>query len=227
MSTSCASHVLRIARQFGRLNLTGSSVAGQMAYKVAPVHPAHCKYSTSSCHREKASTLLNSKLNHKEFSTAAEPHETEQKDEEFPSDIAVINQVDTELQNLNRGRLFAVVFLFGTQRKVTTEDTLVMNSNITANVGDRIRLQKVMMVGGNNFTLIGRPILSLNMVRVEATVIEKTLDVVKPVFKFKRRKQYRNLKLSRDHLCFLRINSIEILSLDQNNQTDTDSITAV
>ncbi|KAK7476278.1 hypothetical protein BaRGS_00032471 [Batillaria attramentaria] len=43
-------------------------------------------------------------------------------------------------------------------------------------VGDRLRLEKVLLVGGRDFTLIGQPMISRDHVKVEATVIEKTLS---------------------------------------------------
>jgi len=49
------------------------------------------------------------------------------------------------------------------------------------------------MAGGSDFTLIGRPILSSELVSVHATVIEKALSHIKTVFKKKRRKQFQRI----------------------------------
>lgn len=57
------------------------------------------------------------------------------------------------------GRLFAVIYLGGHQWKITTEDILVVQGHMHFDVGDRIRLEKVLLVGGENFTLVGRPLL--------------------------------------------------------------------
>ena len=42
-------------------------------------------------------------------------------------------------------------------------------------LGQRIRLEKVLLVGSKDFTLIGRPFLPRDQISVEATVVEKTL----------------------------------------------------
>jgi hypothetical protein len=49
---------------------------------------------------------------------------------------------------------------------------------------------QVLLIGGTDFTLLGRPILPNDLVHVEATVVEKTLSHTKTVFRKKRRKQY-------------------------------------
>jgi hypothetical protein len=49
------------------------------------------------------------------------------------------------------------------------------------------------VAGGSDFTLIGRPVLSSELVSVHATVIEKALSHIKTVFKKKRRKQFQRI----------------------------------
>lgn len=51
----------------------------------------------------------------------------------------------------------------------------------------------MLLVGGVDFTLIGRPLVQDGLVDVYATVIEKTLSHTKTNFKMKRRKQYRRI----------------------------------
>jgi len=51
----------------------------------------------------------------------------------------------------------------------------------------------VLLAGGSDFTLIGRPIISPELVSVHATVIEKALSHIKTVFKKKPRKQYQRI----------------------------------
>ena len=41
------------------------------------------------------------------------------------------------------GRLFAVVHIGGKQRKVTREDIIIVDKHLAADVGQRIRLNKV------------------------------------------------------------------------------------
>ena len=73
-------------------------------------------------------------------------------------------------------RLFAVIQIGNEQRKVTTEDIICKVDEFHPTVGDRIRFEKVLLIGSSDFTVIGRPVLSPHFVRVEGIVIEKTLS---------------------------------------------------
>jgi large subunit ribosomal protein L21 len=57
------------------------------------------------------------------------------------------------------GRLFAVVYINGRQRKITTEDIIIVEGQFPPDIGDRIKLEKVLLVGSKDFTVIGRPML--------------------------------------------------------------------
>ncbi|GCC26097.1 hypothetical protein chiPu_0004511 [Chiloscyllium punctatum] len=114
--------------------------------------------------------------------------------EEANHHIEVVQNVKTLISMGAYGRLFAVVHFASRQWKVTNEDLILIENHIEADCGDRIRLEKVLLVGGNDFTLIGRPLLGRDLVRVEATVIEKTESWPKINFRFKRRKRYRRTK---------------------------------
>ncbi|XP_022094662.1 39S ribosomal protein L21, mitochondrial-like [Acanthaster planci] len=126
---------------------------------------------------------------------------------EMPTDV--IQRVESEIQSCP-SRLFAIVHLAGQQFKVTPHDLIQIQQHIVADVGERITLRKVLLVGGDNFTLLGRPLLSPEKVRVEATVIEKTKSQKIVVFKMKRRTRYRRYYEKYASLSVLRINSIEV-----------------
>ncbi|XP_061185271.1 large ribosomal subunit protein bL21m-like [Saccostrea echinata] len=119
---------------------------------------------------------------------------------------AVNSCIDSE----DLGRLFAVVHLAGFQRKVTVNDLVVMESSSFPTVGTRIRLEKVLLVGSKDFTLVGRPILSRSVVNIEATVIEKTLSPMVISFLLVRRKRVRKTKMQKNQQTVLLINSIEV-----------------
>ncbi|XP_020606233.1 39S ribosomal protein L21, mitochondrial-like, partial [Orbicella faveolata] len=97
----------------------------------------------------------------------------------------------------------------GSQFKITLNDTILIN-RIDAETGDRIRIEKVLLVGGENFTVVGTPLVARDLVRVEATVLEKTKGPKKIVFKMKRRKGYRKWKEHYQDITVLRINSIQV-----------------
>ncbi|PSN31327.1 hypothetical protein C0J52_25636 [Blattella germanica] len=122
----------------------------------------------------------------------------------------IIDSVNTQLQEGKEGRLFAVVHVGGKQFKVTSEDLIVIEGYWPPQIGDQIKLEKVLLAGGTDFTLIGRPILSPELVSVHATVVEKTLSHIKTLFKKKRRKQYMRTKFYRIPHTMLRINGINI-----------------
>ncbi len=68
-----------------------------------------------------------------------------------------------------------------------------------------------MLVGGSDFTLLGRPILDNNLIRVEATVVEKTLSYTKLHFRLKKRKNFRRLKCNILFLCYFLYNKIWLI----------------
>ncbi|XP_060077802.1 large ribosomal subunit protein bL21m-like isoform X2 [Ylistrum balloti] len=121
-----------------------------------------------------------------------------------------VDLVNETLASEDLGRLFAVVQVAGKQRKVTTEDVIIVEAYFPPTVGDRIRLEKVLLVGGKDFTLMGMPMLSRQQVCVEATVIEKTLSHYKINFGYKRRHRHSHFKLTRNQQTVLLINSIEV-----------------
>ena len=57
--------------------------------------------------------------------------------------MTVAERINTQLVSQDTGRLFAVVHVAGKQRKVTTEDIIVLDKHLEADIGQRIRLNKV------------------------------------------------------------------------------------
>lgn len=131
-------------------------------------------------------------------------------DERTEEVSAVINEINRQVTTESTGRLFAVVHLCGTQFKVTESDVIIVTGHWAPQPGDKLNLEKVMLVGSKDFTLIGRPILNRELVSVNATVIEKTLSHT--IFRFRRRqrKQFKRINFYRTHQTALRINSITI-----------------
>ncbi|XP_071763629.1 large ribosomal subunit protein bL21m [Centroberyx gerrardi] len=123
---------------------------------------------------------------------------------------AVVKKVNSLIAQEDFGRLFAVVHFASRQWKVTNEDLILIENHIEAECGDRIRMEKVLMVGGEDFTLIGRPLLGKDLVRVEATVIEKTESWPKVHMRFWKRHRYQRKKIIIQPQTVLRIGSIEV-----------------
>ncbi|XP_046329525.2 39S ribosomal protein L21, mitochondrial-like [Haliotis rufescens] len=122
----------------------------------------------------------------------------------------IISNIESKLGSADLGRLFAVVHVGGKQRKVTSEDIIIVEHNFPPTVGDKIRLEKVLMVGSKDFTMVGRPVLSREQVYVEATVVEKTLSHFKTIFNYVKTKGHRKYKLKRNEQTLLVINNIQL-----------------
>ncbi|XP_068922637.1 large ribosomal subunit protein bL21m [Petaurus breviceps papuanus] len=122
----------------------------------------------------------------------------------------VLQRVNELIATGQYGRLFAVVHFASRQWKVTDGDLILIENTLEAKCGERIRMEKVLLLGADDFTLIGKPLLGLDLVRVEATVIEKTESWPRVYMKFKRRKNFRKKKIFIKPQTVLRINAIEI-----------------
>merc|ERR1711994_1054877 len=125
----------------------------------------------------------------------------------------IINKVNTQIAQNSYGRLFAVVLMETHQHKITAGDLLMCNHDIGASLGQVIKLDKSLLIGGKDFTLVGRPFLPRDSFRIVATVVEKNLSQHKVCFDFKKRVKANNPKTRwhRDHTTTLRINSIELI----------------
>ncbi|CAH0560480.1 unnamed protein product [Brassicogethes aeneus] len=147
----------------------------------------------------------------KQYSNSSTPYEIvdEKAGEKLNNEI--INYVNQQVKDFKQGRLFAVVHVAGKQFKITEGDVIVVEGYWHPNVGDKINLNKVMLVGGADFTLIGTPVVQSDLVQVKATVIEKSLSHTKTHFIKKRRKQYTNINFYRIPQTMLRINKVQII----------------
>ena len=118
--------------------------------------------------------------------------------------------MQSRITDASHGRLFAVVHFAGRQWKVTAEDLVLIENHIEAECGDRIRLEKVLLVGAEDFTVLGRPLLGRELVRVDATVLEKTESWPKVHMRFWKRHRFQRKKIIIQPQTVLRINSIEL-----------------
>lgn len=92
-------------------------------------------------------------------------------------------------------RLFAVICLGPQQFKVTTNDLVSVSTPLfIPDIGDVLRFEKVLLVGGPDFSLIGRPLVDRSMIRVEGTVVEKTLEGPSLWFQFHKRRRHRKMR---------------------------------
>ncbi|XP_056643367.1 39S ribosomal protein L21, mitochondrial [Diorhabda carinulata] len=153
------------------------------------------------------------------YSNTTTPFEIVNSAVEENNNKKIIDKVNSLVTNKAHGRLFAVVHVAGKQFKVTDGDVIVIEGYWPPDVGDKITLDKVLLAGSADFTLIGTPIIEQGLVRVEATVIEKTLSHTKTHFRKKRRKQYMRIHFYRIPQTYLRIKEISIQD-EINNPKD-------
>lgn len=136
----------------------------------------------------------------------------------------VLKNIESLVSKENEGRLFAVVHLCGKQFKVTDGDIILVEGYWPPTTGDKIRIDKVLVAGSKDFTLIGTPILKPGIVDIQATVIEKTLTHTKTNFRKKKQKQYMRINFVRNQNTMIRINSIELKgqmgSLEKESRTE-------
>ncbi|XP_028082745.1 50S ribosomal protein L21, mitochondrial-like [Camellia sinensis] len=102
--------------------------------------------------------------------------------------------------------VFAVVQIGSHQFKVSNGDCIYTERLKFCEVNNKLILNKVLMLGSQSQTIIGRPILP--DAAVHAVVEEHALDAKVIIFKKKRRKNYRRTKGHRQELTKLRITDI-------------------
>jgi len=86
-------------------------------------------------------------------------------------------------------RMYALIESGGKQYKVS-EGTVLKVEKLEAAAGDRLSIDKVLMVNDENGNVkVGNPLVS--NARVEVEVMEQGRDKKVVVFKYKRRKNYR------------------------------------
>jgi large subunit ribosomal protein L21 len=101
--------------------------------------------------------------------------------------------------------MFAIVATSGKQFKVSEGDRIVVD-RVPANVGETVRLDAVLMLGGDDKPLVGTPLVA--GAAVEATVVSHRSGDKIIVFKFEARKRHRRKIGHRQQLSELRIGAI-------------------
>lgn len=87
----------------------------------------------------------------------------------------------------NPEQIFAVVRVKGLQYKVSKDDR-VMVEKLDLEIGTQIQLEEVLMIGTQDYTTIGRPMLNPALAQVYATVEETSMTEKTLIFKKRRRK---------------------------------------
>lgn len=101
--------------------------------------------------------------------------------------------------------MFAIVATSGKQFKVSEGDRILVD-RVPANVGQTVRLDSVLLLGGEDKPLVGTPFVP--GAAVEATVVSHRAGDKLIVFKFEARKRHRRKIGHRQQLSELRIGVI-------------------
>ncbi|ULU02976.1 hypothetical protein L3Y34_002510 [Caenorhabditis briggsae] len=127
----------------------------------------------------------------------------------------VFRSISNEIQSEKRQRLFAVVYVNGRQWKVSDGDLINLEGNLPLSVGDEIKLEKVLMVGGANFSLFGRPLLEPHAVTVDAVVVEKKTTNPEAHYVHLNHHQTKFLNWKSDEATVVRIKSVTAKGVEQ------------
>lgn len=125
---------------------------------------------------------------------------------ELPAPFKVDELPVTKSYEIEEQDVFAIVEISGTQYKVTPDDLIVTEKISGVDINDRITLNRVLLVGSQSKTVIGRPYIPT--ATVSAAIEEQFLDGKVIVFKKRRRKNSRRTNGHRQPLTSLRILSI-------------------
>ena len=103
--------------------------------------------------------------------------------------------------------MYAIVISGGKQHRVQNGD-LIKVEKLDGDVGSKITLDEVLLVGGEGETKIGQP--RVDGAKVEAEILRHGRDRKVRVFKKKRRKNYRRMYGHRQPFTHLKITGIEV-----------------
>lgn len=101
--------------------------------------------------------------------------------------------------------MYAVIKTGGKQYRVEEGDTLALE-RLEGDTGAQVSFDEVLLVGADNATTIGRPLVQ--GATVKATIVEQGRAKKVIIFKFRRRKNYKRKKGHRQYFTRVRIDAI-------------------
>ena len=101
--------------------------------------------------------------------------------------------------------MYAIVSSGGKQYRVAEGDTIYVE-RLSAAIGQSVRLEDVLLVGGDGGVRVGTP--KLETASVVGTVVEQARGDKVRVFKYKKRKHYRRTRGHRQSHTVLRIDKV-------------------
>jgi len=128
------------------------------------------------------------------------------------SDIKDYSQLTMESLRKLRDQLryYAVVEIKSQKFLITKNDLVICHRIRDLNVGDEIRLNRVMELGSKDFTIYGKPLISDTFYNIKAVVVEKPLGPFLEIFKKKRRNRHRKRITHKQTYTVLRISELDV-----------------
>lgn len=117
---------------------------------------------------------------------------------------------------MSNQRLFAIAHLFGRQRIITAGDLVQVDGHFPLKCGEKLLLNKCLVLGGKDFSIIGRPLVDKDLFRIEATIVEQTMSDHRCFYRSEPRNRgikkyfYQSLPTT-----VLRINEIELKKMPE------------
>ena len=103
--------------------------------------------------------------------------------------------------------MYAIIETGGKQYKVSVGQTIDVEL-LEASVGDRVELERVLMVAGGDTVQVGQP--ALGAAKIWATVVEHRRGPKLIIFKYRAKQRYRRKTGHRQHYTRLRIDEIAV-----------------
>ncbi|CAK9298482.1 unnamed protein product [Gordionus sp. m RMFG-2023] len=160
-------------------------------------------------------TRISYLLNHRHLSQNIEPHNIQLHDDNISND-SIIKDVSNKIIACNKLThsiypIFAIIYLYGEQYKITNYDIIRCHGFLPAQMGEVIKLDKVLVMGGKDFSLFGRPFLPSDMINITATVIERGLTHMYTDFRhWKKPFSKSRMRITRYNRTVLRINNLSL-----------------
>lgn len=116
--------------------------------------------------------------------------------------------------------IFAVIEYQGRQHKLTKDDTVMLDKT-KFKPGEIVIFDKVLLVGSNEYTSIGRPYIGTAKVVGTVEEVTKTEKVI--IFKKRRRKGYQKNMGHRSEVTIVRVDKV-VHSLTENVMNEYKSL---
>jgi len=125
---------------------------------------------------------------------------------------------NTTKDYLNRLReqlhYYAVAEIRSQKFLITKNDLVITHRLRDVDVGDEIKLNRVMELGSKDYTIKGQPLVSEAFYNIKATVVEQPKGPFIEIFKKKQRNRHRKRVTHKQTYTVLRISEVEINKLD-------------